>query len=128
MSKMNVTLLAKKLRARLVILKKERAKKLKAYDVAFVKWKRDVVAWARGPFAKNIADLTKARMRERYGRYADIPQAVFENAPRPPTMPTDKQERVIRSKLRYLGITGCKDYHVSDRELEEWFGDESDET
>lgn len=124
---MRADVLAKKLRARVVVLKQEREVLLKAYDKEFVKWKDDVARWLRTEAPKRIPRVKKSELERRYGCHTSLPNYVFEGIPQPPTKPSDEKIRDIQKTLRYIAFTGQGSIQVTQRQIDEWFGKEAEE-
>lgn len=125
---MKAVVLAKKLRARLAEIKKTRPAKLKAYDVAVAKWKRDMITWTKSAVETRVMAITKAELQANEGRYRYSigfdAGSFFKGAPQPPRFPDDKQQRAIQRLLRQLAITGQETVRFTGKEVEELFTDE----
>ena len=120
---MNARELAKRLRKRLGELKKDRAKKLAAYDVAFEKWKGDLARFLRTDEVRTrILAVRKSDEDGRYGCHLGVPNFVFKDAPPRPQKPKDDTIREVQKTLRYIAFTGTPKVQVSSRQLDDWFG------
>lgn len=122
---MNALALAKKLRARMQFLQKKRKTDLKAYDVAFETWKKDIARWFRTEPQKLIPKIRKGDIEKRYC-WGCLPDYVFKDAPKPPSKPSDKKIQEIRNTLRYIAFTGTSTVEVTQYKLDEWLGDEEE--
>lgn len=122
---MKVPALARKLRARLVELKKERVKHLADYDKKFAAWKRETAKWLREVPAGRMKDVTKAEVNGWHR--GDLPAKVMAGIPQPPDFPSDDAIKRVQKTLRYVAVTGQNTIRVSARDVEEWFGKEASE-
>ena len=123
-TKMNSAVLARKLKARIQVLKRQRTLDLKAYDKAFAVWKVSVARWLKTEPQKRIPKVRKADVERGnyYSRNLHLPDHVFEGVPKPPSPPSDKCIREIQKTLRYLAFTDVTSVQVDVRKLDEWLG------
>lgn len=128
-AKMNASVLAKRLRGRMALLKKDRVKALAKYDVDFDSWKREVARWLKTEPQKVIPSIRKQDLENnRYGCHTSLPNFVFKDIPKPPKKPSDETIREIQKTLRYIAFTETKTIEVTQRKLDEWLGtDKNDE-
>lgn len=120
-STMKTEVLAKKLRARLVVLKKQRVADRKAFTIAFEKWVTESSAWAAETVPGRVAKLRPSDLGSRYYENA-IPSSVLAGAPKPPKPPSDEAITSIQKTLRMLGITGQATIRVDSSDINRWFG------
>lgn len=122
-TRIRADVLAKKLRARIQVLKRERTKALKQYDLDFERWKKEIAVWLRTEPQKRIPKVRKTQLDRYYsGNLLGLPKYVFEGAPQPPSPPSDKTIQIIQKTIRYIAFTGTGTVTVDRHEFEEWFG------
>lgn len=119
-ARMKTSVLATKLRARLVVLKKDHAVSVAKYDAAFEQWKTDVAAWAQRDMPARVAALKKSEVVV-YSRSA-LPESVFRGIPTPPPIPSRERIEKIQKTLRFVALTGQQTISVSQREVDDWLG------
>lgn len=119
--------LARKLRARLAVLRKVRKAALATHDKAFEAWKADLGIWLKSVSAPRALKLSKTEVysENRYGYRSEErpPASLFHQAPRPPEPPSDKALREVQKTLRFIALTGQRSIEVTPAKLETWFGD-----
>lgn len=117
----------KKLRTELTAAKERRTTALKTFHEDFQKWKIEFEAWTKKNLPSKISKLTYTTT-EKHREYKGVQFTfLFEDAPKPPKHPSDKQIKNIQAEIRRLSILLPKTVNVTKRRFDEVFGPGDDE-
>lgn len=131
-TKMKALVFAKKLRAQIEVLKKQKAAEERKFNADFAKWQKELEAWTKANVLKRVRAITKNEVKEHH-RYRDdrgfSTSAIFAGCPTAPEFPKQAEDRIkkCRTLLRQLALTGQEMVHIDTSDVKKIFGDEDDD-